>query len=379
MSVRRGRPTVAEINVAALRHNLREARALVGAAVDVLAVVKAGGYGHGAVTAARAFAAAGAAALGVATVEEGAELRGAGLESPILVLGGTLPGQEDDVLRHAVTPAVWDLDTARALGERATAVGRSVPVHVKVDTGMGRLGVLPEAVAAFGEGLRAIPGIRVDGVFSHFASAEDVSGPAVARQMALFADALEQLARAGVRPARQHLANSAAVMTLPAACRAPYSMVRPGIMLYGVPPDPALAGQAALEPGMRFRTAVVQVKRVPAGTPVSYGQTFRTARPSVLATIAVGYADGYPRALSNRGHVLVRGRRAPIVGRVCMDLTVVDVTDIDGVGAGDEVVLWGRQGDGEITCSEVAAWADTIPYELLTRVGARVPRVYADG
>jgi alanine racemase len=254
-------------------------------------------------------------------------------------------------------------------------------VHVKVDTGMGRVGVLPDAVPAFGRALGAIAGIRVDGVFSHFASAEDVTGPAVARQMSVFADAVEQLERVGVRPPRRHLANSAAVMTLSRAGHSQYAqctMVRPGIMLYGVPPDPALAERAALEPGMRFRTAVIQDKRVPAGTPVSYGQTFRTERPSTLATIAVGYADGYPRALSNRGQVLVRGRRAPVVGRVCMDLTVVDVTEIDGVRAGDEVVLWGRQGDAEITCSEVAAWAGTIPYELLTRVGARVPRVYAD-
>jgi alanine racemase len=375
MSVRRGRPTVAEINVAALHRNLREVRALVGPGVDILAVVKANGYGHGAVAAARAFVAEGATGLGVATVEEGAELRGAGLQGPILVLGGTLPGQEDDILEYAMTPAIWDLDTARALGERATAAGRSVPVHVKVDTGMGRVGILPDAVSAFGRGLLAIPGVHVDGVFSHFACAEDVSGPAVARQMTLFAEALEQLARVGVRPPRRHLANSAAVMTLPPAH---HVMVRPGIMLYGVPPDPALAARATLAPVMRFRTAVSQAKRVPAGTPVSYGQTFRTERPSVLATIAVGYADGYPRALSNRGQVLVRGRRAPVVGRVCMDLTVVDVTGIDGVRAGDEVVLWGRQGDAEITCTEVAAWAGTIPYELLTRVGPRVPRVYAD-
>ncbi len=375
MSVRRGRPTVAEINVAALRRNLRQVRALVGPAVDILAVVKANGYGHGAVAAARAFVAEGAAALGVATVEEGAELRGAGLQGPILVLGGTLPGQEDDVLEHGMTPAIWDLATARALGARATASGRLVSVHLKIDTGMGRVGVLPDAVSAFGRELGAMAGIRVDGVFSHFACAEDVSGPAVARQLALFAEAVEQLARVGVQPPRRHLANSAAVMTLPLAHQ---SLVRPGIMLYGVPPDPALAACAALEPGMRFRTAVIQDKRVPAGTPVSYGQTFRTERPSILATIAVGYADGYPRALSNRGQVLVRGRRAPVVGRVCMDLTVVDVTEIDGARAGDEVVLWGRQGDAEITCSEVAAWAGTIPYELLTRVGARVPRVYAD-
>ena len=376
MSVRQGRPTVAEINVAALRRNLREVRALVGPAVDILAVVKANGYGHGAVAAARAFVAEGASALGVATVEEGAELREAGLQDPILVLGGTLPGQEHDVLEYAMTPAVWDLATARALGEHAAAGGQSVSIHVKVDTGMSRVGVLPEDVAAFGRGLQAIPGVCVDGVFSHFACAEDVSGPTVARQMTLFADAVEQLAQVGVQPPRRHLANSAAVMTFPRAHHSRYSMVRPGIMLYGVPPDPALAARAALEPAMRFRTAVIQDKRVPAGTPVSYGQTFRTERPSTLATIAVGYADGYPRALSNRGQVLVRGRRAPVVGRVCMDLTIVDVTGIDGVRAGDEVVLWGRQGAAEITCGEVAAWAGTIPYELLTRVGSRVPRVY---
>jgi alanine racemase len=339
-----------------------------------LAVVKANGYGHGAVAAARAFVEAGAAALGVATLEEGAELRGAGLGVPILLLGGMVPGQEDDVLALDLTPAVWDLDIARALGARAAAQGRRVSVHIKVDTGMGRLGVLPGDVAAVGRVLATLAGIDVEGVFSHLACAEDVSGPAVAEQVRLFAAAVEDLAAAGVRPPRRHLSNSAAVMTLPPAHA---SMVRPGIMLYGVAPDPALAGRVRFEPAMCFRTVVLQCKRVPTGTPVSYGHTFRTVRPSVLATIAVGYADGYPRLLSNRASVLVRGRRAPVVGRVCMDLTVVDVTDIEGVCAGDEVVLWGCKGGAEIAVNEVALWADTISYELLTGVTARVPRVYA--
>lgn len=375
MSVRRGRPTVAEISVAALRRNLREVRAVIGPAVDILAVVKADGYGHGAVAAARVFVGEGAAALGVATVEEGAQLRAAGLRVPILLLGGCFPGQEDDVLAYDLTPAVWDLGTARALGARAAAENRRLLVHLKVDTGMSRLGVLPTEVTAVGLAMAALPGIDVEGVFSHLACAEDMSSPTVAEQVRLFATVLEDLTAVGVCPLRQHLANSAAVMTLPAAH---HSMVRPGIMLYGVAPDPALESRAGIDPAMRFRTAVLQAKRVPAGTAVSYGQTFRTSRPSMLATVPVGYADGYPRILSNRAHVLVHGRRAPVVGRVCMDLTVVDVTEIDGVHTGDEVVLWGRQGDAEITCGEVAAWADTIPYELLTRVGARVPRLYAD-
>jgi alanine racemase len=375
MSISRGRPTVAEVSLGALRCNFQQVRTLVGPRVGILAVVKANGYGHGAVPASRAFVGEGAAALGVATVEEGAELRAAGLRVPILLLGGTVPGQEEDVLDLELTPAVWDLERARALGELAAARNRRLPVHLKIDTGMGRLGVLPDDVTAIGRGLAELPGLEVQGVFSHFACAEDVSGPAVAEQVRLFAVAVEDLAAEGVHPPEIHLANSAAVMTLAGAHA---SMVRPGIMLYGAPPDPALASRARLTPAMRFRSSVIQVKRVPAGTAVSYGQTFRTGRPSVLATVPVGYADGYPRVLSNRAEVLVQGQRAPVVGRVCMDLTVVDVTGISGVGAGTEVVLWGHQGKAEITCAEVAAWADTIPYELLTGVGMRVPRVYAD-
>jgi alanine racemase len=383
MKLRLGRATVAEIRVAALRRNLREVRRLVGPGVGIMAVVKANGYGHGALVAARAFVDEGAVLLGVATVEEGAELRSAGVAVPIVVLGGIRAGQEEDVLEHDLQPAVWDRDTAQALGSRAEAARTHVRVQLKVDTGMGRLGVPAQGggdagvdgVAGLAGALANLPGIRLEGVFSHLACAEDVSGPAVATQARLFADVIEALAAAGVRPPQRHLANSAAVMTLPASH---HTVVRPGIMLYGIPPDPALASRAALDPAMRFRTAILQRKRVPPGTPVSYGQTFRTSRPSVLATLPVGYADGYPRALSNRAEVLVRGRRAPVVGRVCMDLTVVDVTDVGDVGPGEEVVLWGRQGDSEITCGEVAAWAETIPYELVTRIGARVPRVYSE-
>jgi alanine racemase len=373
MNLQRGRPTVAEINVGALRHNLREVRALVGAGVSILAVVKANGYGHGAVVSARAFVAEGAGRLGVATLDEGAELRAAGLRVPILLLGGVSPGQADDVLEHDLTPAVWDADLGRVLAARATARHRTIRVHLKIDTGMSRLGVPSEDAARVGAELAALAGLEVEGVFTHFACAEDVTGAPVAEQMHRFAAALDALGRVGVRPVLRHLANSAAVLTLPAAHAV---MVRPGIMLYGVPPDPALGQRAPLDPAMRFRSAVLQCKPVPSGTAVSYGQTFRTTRPSVLATLPVGYADGYPRALSNRASVLVGGQRAPVVGRVCMDLTVVDVTDIGGVSPGDEVVLWGRQGRGEVTCSEVAGWADTIPYELMTRVGTRVPRVF---
>jgi alanine racemase len=383
MNRSQGRPTVAEISVAALRHNLREVKRFVAPDVAVLAVVKANAYGHGAVQAARAFVDEGAAALGVATVEEGAELRMAGFDIPILLLGGHMPGQEDDILALDLTPAVWDVETARALGARASASGRRARVHLKVDTGMSRLGVRPERVVDIGRELAALPGIEIEGIFTHFSSAEDVSSPAVAEQVRCFAGAVDELARAGVEPPQRHVANSAAVMSLPGAH---VTMVRPGIMLYGVLPDPrlqAVGGSRSNAPVdlravMRFRSAVIQCKHVPAGTPVSYGQTFRTERPSTLATLPVGYADGYPRSLSNRASVLVRGRRAPVVGRVCMDLTVVDVTDIDGVCPGTEVVLWGRQESAEIQCAEVAAWADTIPYELLTGVGARVPRVYTD-
>ena len=370
-----GRPTVAEVSLGALRTNLRAARDLVGPGVKVLAVVKADGYGHGAVAAARAFVEAGARALGVSTVEEGTELRRAGIRGPVVVLGGAFPGEEGGVVAGDLEVAVWTRASAEALAAAARAAGRTVGIHIKVETGMTRLGLDPADVAGFGAAIRELDGLRMAGVFSHFASADAVDTASARAQVDRFRAAVEALAGAGVRPADVHLANSAAVLSAPAAH---FTMVRPGIMLYGYAPAPHLASRARLVPALRLRTRVAQARRVVAGTPVGYAGTWVATRPSTIAVLPIGYADGYHRLASNRAEVLVRGQRAPIAGRVCMDQTMVDVTDVGDVRAGEPVVLFGSQDGAAIRADEVGGWVDTIAYEVLTSVGKRVPRVYVE-
>ncbi|HLK10849.1 MAG TPA: alanine racemase [Candidatus Binatia bacterium] len=370
-----GRPTVAEVSLGALRANCRQAQACVGAGVRVMAVVKADAYGHGAVAAARAFVEAGAAALGVSTVEEGVEIARARLGAPVVVLGGAFPGEEAVVAAHGLGVAVWTVEGVRALGAAARAAGTTVPVHVKVNTGMTRLGLEPGEAGAFGAAVRSVPGVAIEGVFSHFASADDLDTAAARAQLARFAEARDALASAGVRPPLVHLANSAAVLSLPAAH---FTMVRPGLMLYGYAPAPHLAARAALRPALRLRTRITQARAVAAETPVGYGGTFVTARPSVIATLPLGYADGYHRLASNRARVLVRGRRVPVVGRVCMDHTMIDVTDVPDVGAGEPVVVLGAQGGAAVGADDLAGWCETISYEVLTAIGRRVPRAYVE-
>ncbi len=372
MSIVNGRPTVAEVSLGALRENCRQARALVGPRVDVLAVVKADGYGHGAVPAARAFLDGGAAGLGVSIVAEGLELRRAGVDCQVVVLGGVFPGEEEAAVAHDLAAAVWSLEGGRALAAAARAAGRTAAVHLKVNTGMTRLGCEPAELPALGAALDADPHLRVVGVFSHFATADAVDSEAARVQRERFAAAVEALAAAGVRPPHVHLANSAAVLSEPAAH---FTMVRPGLMLYGYAPAPHLADRARLAPAMRLRTAVAQTRRVPAGTPVGYGATWAAARESTIATLPLGYGDGYHRVASNRAAMQVRGRRVPVAGRVCMDHVMLDVTDAPGVTAGDPVTVFGPDG---VTADHVASWCDTIAYEILTSVGKRVPRRYVE-
>ena len=367
-----GRPTVAEVSLGALRNNFQEAQRLVGERVTVMAVVKADAYGHGAVAATRAFIAAGAKIVGTSSVAEAVELRCAGIDVPIVVLGGAFPGEEDDVVAHDLAVGAWSLDGVRALAAAGTRASRPVRVHVKVDTGMTRIGLDGADVRAFGETVRAVAGVVVEGVYSHFATADAVETAPAQAQIGRFATAVEDLAAAGVRPPHVHLSNSAAVLSQPSAH---FTLVRPGIMLYGCTPAPHLAPRARLRPAMRLRTAVAQIRRVPAGRAVGYGGTYVTARPSVIATLPIGYADGLHRLASTRGWMLVRGMRAPIAGRVCMDHTMLDVTDVPGVAVGDPVVVFGSQGPAAIAADEVATWCETIAYEVLTSVGKRVPRV----
>jgi alanine racemase len=370
-----GRPTVAEVSLSALRANCRQVREIVGPCVAVQAVVKADAYGHGAVAAARAFVEAGAASLGVSSVAEGMQLRLAGLTVPIVVLGGCFAGEEAQAVGHDLACAVWTVDTARALAAAARSVGRTALLHVKIDTGMTRLGLNVRDVRAFGEAVRPLAGARVVGVFSHFASADDLDTAVARAQTDRFRQATEELAAVGIRPEVVHLANSAAVFSVPTAH---FTMVRPGISLYGYPPAAHLGARVRLVPAMRLRTSVVQARDVPALTPVGYGGTFVTAKPSRIAVLPLGYADGYHRLASNRASVLVRRRRVPVAGRICMDHTMVDTTEVAGVEAGEPVVVFGPQGGALIGADELAAWCDTIPYEVLTSIGRRVPRVYVE-
>jgi alanine racemase len=276
-------------------------------------------------------------------------------------------------LAHRLTPVVHELERLKQLEAAVAERGATLNAHLKLDTGMGRLGLLAAESTTWIPQLKNLRALKIEGVFSHFSQAESVDGAYTQKQLKIFTEVTERLRAAGIAIGLTHFANSAATITMPAAY---FEMVRPGIMLYGVYPSPEMAKQIELKPVLRWITEILQLKKVRAGTAISYGQTFVTNRESLIATLPVGYADGYPRVLSNRGAALVRGQRAPIVGRVCMDLTMLDVTDIRNVRQGDEVVLLGRQGDAAISADEMAAWADTISYEILTSISVRVPRVH---
>jgi alanine racemase len=374
MKVRPGRPTVAEIDRAALRSNFAEVRKHVKAEVTIVGVLKADAYGHGIGEVARVLEKEGAKVFGVATVEEGVEIREAGVVHPeVLVLSGFVAEQVDQIFHNRLTPVVCDIEMARILSQRLRGSMRAQPVHVKADTGLSRLGVPLAEMPAFLNEIKKIERLQVVAVCSHLGSAVKIEGPWIGRQVQAFIRAGELCAIHGSPVKVRHLANSAAVLARPDL---QFEMVRPGLILYGLYPDGTGKGAIPLRPAMKLRTKILQLRKVPAGTSVGYDQTFVASQDSLVATLPIGYADGYPRALSNCGQVLVRGQRAPVIGRVSMDLTMIDVTGVPGVERGDEVVLWGKQGDAEIRVDEVAEWASTISYQLLTTVGGRVPRVY---
>jgi alanine racemase len=369
------RPTWVEIDLDAIADNVRQAQVLVGAGVGLCAVLKADGYGHGAVSVARTALNNGASTVAVACLAEAITLRRAAVEAPILVLGYTPAWQARDTVRNDVTATVYDLDVARALSQAAADLNRPARVHVKVDTGMGRLGLLPDDVMPFVQQLVALPGVVVEGIFTHFSAADSAAPEHVAHteaQRLAFEAVLAELDSAGILPPIVHAANSAAMVRNPPAR---YTMVRLGIALYGLAPSADAPLPPGFRPALGWKTQVAQVKMLPPGKPISYGNTYHTKRQTTLAVVPVGYADGFRRAPSHWGYVLVRGQRAPIVGRVTMDQTMLDVTDIPGVRQGDEVVLIGRQGDEEITVEQVAERLGTISYEVVAEILARVPRV----
>lgn len=373
--MRPDRPTWLEVDLSAIARNTQHVKDFVGADVRVLVSLKADAYGHGALRVARTALNNGASWLGVATVSEATPLRDAGLDAPILVFGYAPPWQARQVAQLDLRATVYSLDIARALSHAARDLGREVRVHVKIDTGMGRLGLRWEdtsAVVALVEALHRLPGIVVEGIFTHFATADSADQTYALRQLERFEAVLAALVQRGLRPPIVHAANSAATLTLPAAR---YDMVRPGVAIYGLSPSPEVRLPEGFRPALAFKTQVAQVKDIPPGEGISYGATYVTTRPTRIAVLPVGYADGFRRAPANWGEVLVRGQRAPVVGRVCMDQSMVDVSAIPGVRQGDEVTLIGKQGEDELTAEDVAARLGTINYEVVAELLARVPRM----
>lgn len=377
------RPTWLEVDLEAIASNLTIMQRMVGPAAGVCAVLKADGYGHGAVRVARTVINNGACLLAVACLAEAIALRRAGITAPILVLGYTPPWQARDVVLNQVTPTVLDFDFAQAMQRAVQALGvehglyvrdapGGYPLHLKVDTGMARLGLAPDEAVPFVTALRRLPGLCLEGIFTHFATADDADQGYMQQQFGRFQAVLADLTAQGLRPPLAHAANSAAALTFPPSR---LQMVRAGIALYGLRPGPAVTLPEGIRPALRWKSTVAQVKRLPAGAFVSYGNTYCTPTPQTIAVVPVGYADGFRRTPFTWPALLVRGQRAPIVGRVTMDQTMMDVTHIAGVRAGDEVVLIGRQGEDEISVEEAATALGTINYEVVSEILARVPRV----
>ncbi len=365
------RSTWVDVDLDAIGHNVR---ALTFAGTEVMAVVKADGYGHGDVAVARAALDAGASWLGVALVEEGLGLRAAGIEAPILALSEFPPGSERAALSASITPTVYSRGGTERLSAAARSIGSPVRVHVKVDTGMHRVGVWPpeDAPAFVGDVVAA--GLELGGLWTHLACA-DTDDVTTEAQLELFSDVVDEVRAAGHRPGLVHAANTAGAIGFP---EARFDLVRPGIGVYGIEPAPGVGADLGFRPAMEWRSAVSFVKRVPAGRPLSYGHRYTTDRDTWIATVPVGYADGYPRMLSSRADVLIRGRRCRVAGSVTMDQLIVDCGDTEP-GPGDEVVLLGTQGGETVTAWELAGASDTIAYEIVARVGSRVPRRYRGG
>ena len=373
------RPTWALIDLDALASNFRWVRRRVAPGVRVMAVVKANAYGHGAVRCARRLAAEGADWFGVALPEEGVELRRAGITEPVLSLGGFWEGQERLCLGERIVPVVYRLEMVEALDRAAGEAGTVAEVHLKVDTGMGRLGVRYDELGQFADALRRFKHVRVNGVMTHFAAADDPDQNCFTdEQVARFRRAVALLRERGHNPTFEDLANSAGTFAHPTAWG---NMVRPGGVLYGLWRDilPPAPEPPPLLPVMSLRTRVTLVKRVHPGETLGYGCTFEASRETMVATLPIGYNDGYVRALSNRGRAIVRGEYAPVVGRISMDLTLMDVTDVHGIRSGDTVTLVGQDGGLSVPAEDIAKTAGTLSYEITCGISARVPRIYKEG
>ncbi len=369
------RPVWAEVDLDNIRHQIRKISDHIGSRPEIMAVVKADGYGHGALPVAEAALEAGAGRLAVALPEEGMELRAAGISAPIQVLGEIDRNQARIILEYDLIPTICRQDTPEFLQKLASENEKTVPAVIKIDTGMGRIGIQPEELNSYYEKITSFSRLKVDSLMTHFATADEKNKEFTREQYRRFEKAVQKLREnkdKGLEINCQ-VANSATVIDLPE-----YSLdiVRPGIMLYGLPPSREVDQSFDLKPVLELKAKIAYLKRVPSGTPISYGSTYITEREAEIATLPLGYADGYPRLLSNQADVLVNGKRAPVRGRVCMDQLMIDVSDISQVEEGQEVTLIGREGDSEITAGELAEMIGTINYEIVSRLGKRVPRIY---
>ncbi|MGZ8439508.1 MAG: alanine racemase [Candidatus Deferrimicrobiaceae bacterium] len=365
------RPTVAEIHLPALRHNLRTIRSLLPPSASIFGVVKADAYGHGAVPVARTLREEGVRIFGVATVEEGVELRRAGITEPVVVLGGVDEPQAGEAHANDLSAALFDLGQIPYLSRVGEKNGRPFPVHIKIDTGMGRLGLLRQFTKSAIEAIGSGKTVRVEGVMTHLSSADgslEADREYTRMQLSAFGEAVPAVRKAFGEGVRAHALNSAGILSYREHV---FDMVRPGITLYGSLPAEGVGAELGFQPVMRLVTRIVSLKELPDGHPVSYGRQFTCAGKRRIAAVPLGYADGYRRAFSNAASMWVNGHRVPVVGRVCMDNTMLDVTGVPGVSVGSEVVVMGKGGE---TADDLARLAGTIPYELLTQVGKRIPR-----
>ncbi len=360
------RPTWVEIDLQSIKNNLETVKSIVGEDVSILAIVKADAYGHGAVTVSKTLVDNGVHKLGVATLEEAMELRESGINHPIIILGGIQKNELDDVIKHGIIPTIYDLQILNDLSNAAKKINKNYSYHLKIDTGMSRLGIKHQDVELFFEKHAKYNNLRLKGLFTHLSMADEITKDYTGKQIKLFFESLERFKKLNIEPEYYHLANSAAIQNFPESHG---NMVRPGIMIYGAG---AFNGYT-LSPVMKLKSKIIQLKNHDKGTSISYGGTYITGQNSLIATVPIGYADGYLRILSNKSYVSVNGELAPVVGRVCMDFIMVDVTKINNVNVGDVVTLFG---DSNVSISDVAGWADTIPYEIMTLVGKRVHRLF---
>ncbi len=367
-----------EVDLKAIAHNIRELRRITNPKARIMAVVKANAYGHGMIEVARQSLENGAEALGVANIEEGIQLRKAGIDAPVLIFGYTSPVHAKKLIEFDLTQTVYSYETSRALSEALAAYGKKIKVHIKVDTGMGRLGLLrgiKNNSLSEAESISRLPMLELEGIYTHFATADKSDRSYAGKQFEIFIDFLNQLRIAGLEIPVTHAANSAAIINMP---ETHLDMVRAGISIYGLYTSEEVDRSIIkLKPAMELKTKIIHLKKVPAGFKVSYGTTYETEKPTTIATVSIGYADGLNRLLSSKGRMLVcGGQSAPIVGRVCMDMTMLDVGEIPEIVMEEEAVVFGKQGNASISVDEIASTINTINYEVISTIMERVPRIY---